>query len=331
MNLMLTQKKIHTLILLLTLIGGVQAQQDAVFSQFYANPLYLNPALAGNGDCMRAIVSYRNQYPNIPDTYINYNLGIDGYLPFLHGGIGILLESDRKGNDTFVTNNISGIYAYQMMLSSHTALNAGFQIHYRQYSFQGNDLIFQDMIDHNSGLVNPVSGDIGASGFSSRNIDYSAGMFFDFSEKYFLGISAHHLTEISTPYYPEDNKNYLKRKYSIHGGMNIPLYMSYYRMQLSPNFIVQLQNEILRINGGFNFTYWMFTAGLWYHNVKNTSESLIGIIGINTGKIKLGYSYDFVLSGLSGASGGSHEISLSYHFLCVEKKHKKNTINCPEF
>ena len=37
--------------------------QDATFSQFYANPTYLNPALAGSGICPRVSLNYRNQWP----------------------------------------------------------------------------------------------------------------------------------------------------------------------------------------------------------------------------------------------------------------------------
>ena len=32
--------------------------QDPAFSQFYANPLYLNPAFAGTNDCPRANLSF---------------------------------------------------------------------------------------------------------------------------------------------------------------------------------------------------------------------------------------------------------------------------------
>ncbi len=58
------------LIILLTAIITVlftqtgQAQ-DPEFSQFYANPLYLNPALAGANICPRAILNYRNQWPGL--------------------------------------------------------------------------------------------------------------------------------------------------------------------------------------------------------------------------------------------------------------------------
>ena len=49
--------------------------QDPLFTQFYANPLYLNPALAGAARCPRINLNYRNQWRNaklycLHDTYI---------------------------------------------------------------------------------------------------------------------------------------------------------------------------------------------------------------------------------------------------------------------
>ena len=55
--------------------------QDIHFSQFYASPLTLNPAMTGfvNGDC-RAGVIYRNQWkrkPRYQKNYVNELLKID--------------------------------------------------------------------------------------------------------------------------------------------------------------------------------------------------------------------------------------------------------------
>ncbi|EMR01654.1 type IX secretion system membrane protein PorP/SprF [Cesiribacter andamanensis] len=43
--------------------------QDPQFSQYYANPLYLNPALTGNGSAGRVGVNFRQQWPSIDALY----------------------------------------------------------------------------------------------------------------------------------------------------------------------------------------------------------------------------------------------------------------------
>ena len=39
------------------------AAQDPAFSQFYANPLYMNPAMAGVEGPAKVYLGYRNQWP----------------------------------------------------------------------------------------------------------------------------------------------------------------------------------------------------------------------------------------------------------------------------
>jgi len=44
--------------------------QDPQFTQFYANPLYLNPAFAGTARCPRVTMNYRNQWPVLTGTFV---------------------------------------------------------------------------------------------------------------------------------------------------------------------------------------------------------------------------------------------------------------------
>ena len=51
------------LAMILLLTAGSAYAQDPEFTQFYANPLYLNPAFAGSSHCPRMNLNYRNQWP----------------------------------------------------------------------------------------------------------------------------------------------------------------------------------------------------------------------------------------------------------------------------
>ena len=49
--------------------------QDVHFSQFYANPLYLNPAFAGSRICPRIITNFREQWPSVTGDFMSYSIG----------------------------------------------------------------------------------------------------------------------------------------------------------------------------------------------------------------------------------------------------------------
>lgn len=56
------------------------------------------------------------------------------------------------------------------------------------------------------------------------------------------------------------------------------------------------------------------------------------MFGLIFNDFQAGYSYDFTLSELGGASGGAHEISIIFDFeASIKKKRKKKFIPCPTF
>src|ERR1700684_3485651 len=71
-------KKSFLLLSFLSLIFMVRAQ-DPAFSQFFASPLTLNPALTGkfNG-IVRVAGNYRNQWPTIDNAFITSTVSVDG-------------------------------------------------------------------------------------------------------------------------------------------------------------------------------------------------------------------------------------------------------------
>ena len=74
--------------------------QDPQFTQFYANPLYLNPALAGSNICPRICINYRNQWPGISGTYVTTSASFDRYIFGIKSGIGVLVTNDAAGQGT---------------------------------------------------------------------------------------------------------------------------------------------------------------------------------------------------------------------------------------
>ena len=139
-----------TLFLILSSMKSVA--QDPHFSQFYANPMYLNPAYAGSNFCPRLIMNYRNQWPALPGDYVTYSTSFDFGLKEIHGGLGLIVVHDNAGWGVMTTNNISLIYSYHANISSTTTVSAGFQFSYLQRQLNANQY-FGDMIDEVYGFI----------------------------------------------------------------------------------------------------------------------------------------------------------------------------------
>ena len=75
--------KLAKLLFLLTVsvspFGLKVYSQDPTFTQFYSNPVYLNPALAGSSGCPRIGLNYRNEWPQLTGNYVTYCASFDTY------------------------------------------------------------------------------------------------------------------------------------------------------------------------------------------------------------------------------------------------------------
>ncbi|MES2691398.1 MAG: type IX secretion system membrane protein PorP/SprF, partial [Bacteroidota bacterium] len=72
---------------MMILNGGLLAQ-DPHFSQFFANPVYSNPAFAGSTNHGRAVINARNQWSSIAGTFTSISAAYDENYDIINGGIG---------------------------------------------------------------------------------------------------------------------------------------------------------------------------------------------------------------------------------------------------
>ena len=91
--------------------------QDPEFTQFYAAPVYTNPAMAGTGSCNgggRVVLNYRNQWPSLPGTFITTSASYDQHFDNIGGGVSLLLLDDRAGEGLLRSQTASAGYSFQL-------------------------------------------------------------------------------------------------------------------------------------------------------------------------------------------------------------------------
>src|SRR5665811_536527 len=106
-------------ILLFFILPEIILGQDPGFSQFFANPIHLNPAFAGTSELPRTVINYRNQWPQKGATYTTYSISCDWFSKKTNSGIGFQLYQDRELNNIVNTSSTSFSYSYHLKLNNY--------------------------------------------------------------------------------------------------------------------------------------------------------------------------------------------------------------------
>ncbi len=323
------------IILNLLLLGGyftIKAQ-DAHFSQFYANSLYLNPAFAGSEKCPRFSFNYRNQWPAYGSTFSTFSASYDQHLNAIQGGIGIHVLNDVQGeNGAIKTNQISGMYSYTLPVTRNFFISAGFQATFVTKSVNW-EFVFPDMIHP---LYGPIYETLESqSKFNEQRnyVDFSTGMI-AYTDKIFLGLAFHHLTQPSESFLIGSDA-ILPLKISAHFGTEIPINSNRYRngeLTIAPQLLFHQQGKFQQFNWGLYLSRKKLVTGFWLRqNFNFHYDSFIMLVGFKQDNLRFAYSYDFTVSALSNSTLGAHEVSVAFVLPCRVKNKKLTTISCPSF
>jgi len=332
------QKTVFFLILIFLLSSKIFGQ-DAHYSQFYANPLYLNPAFAGSNNCPRFSINFRDQWPAIPGNFLVLSGSYDQHIAAIRSGIGVIVLSDIQGKGMLNTFNASAIYNFRIKVSHkfnlQFALQGGYLTSYVNWSKMetASGMHYEDL-----------------SSFSykeKRGFDAAFGIV-GYTPYLYFGIAMHHLFPIQDKLLSgpgEQFKTNWVPKYTAHIGGKITILQKSRNevnvgdIYLYPNFIFSSQGTFNYMHEGFYFNFYPFTIGGWLRHNFNNVDAFIFSCGVEYKFLRVGYSYDFILNKLEG-TGGAHEVSLQFTIPCnndrvVKKKTKKSMnyepLDCPKF
>lgn len=318
------KKLIITLATLLQLIlaGHVYAQVDPHFSQYYAYPLWLNPALTGviNGEA-RINANFRDQYATVSNPYQTAAVSAD-FRPADKMGIGINILNQSAGSAGYNYLTAYGSFGYGVTISNNgnQQLHFGLQAGFINRSFDPSKLQLGDQYNPITGYDPTIpSGETFATTHGTV-FDAGAGVFYYDGDPLgtanpFLGFSINHLTQPKDPFGIQEGFNTkLPMRYTFHGGIRLKVDDSF---DLIPHaiFIKQQKAEEKDLGLYSNFKL-MNNNGLILGAMYRFGDAAVANVGYQFNNYIIGASYDFNTSSLSSATNGQggFELSISYVF-----------------
>lgn len=309
------------MILLIVIVGSLQAQQTASYSQFVLNDYGLNPAVAGSAKGLMFMVGRRTQwrgFANAPETNfasVTKDFGKKGYKRYWHG-VGAYFEQDKYG----IYSNKSAYASYAIHLKLSAKLYASFGL----AAGIKNTAITNTIFDANDPALSQ----------SNPNVitpDIIPGVYI-YSKKTFGGIAIRNLY-----------KNELSQgsKKIGTGSKQVPTaYITFGKKIVSPGYdfiivpAVHLQSSFTSIPlTHFNcmvFYRKRIGVGVTYKMHDAVSAQLQLRVYKN---IVVGFAYDYTISKFRNANANSTEIMFGFSPVMSSENYDKPTgaANCPKF
>ncbi|WP_316805663.1 type IX secretion system membrane protein PorP/SprF, partial [Pedobacter nototheniae] len=217
-------KKIFILTILTINVLLAKGQQDAQFSQYMFNGIYINPAYAGYKEQLNLHAFYRNQWTGIEGSPTTMSIAVDAIANNGNVGLALQISSDRIGAQRNLGAYANYAYRIPMNEDGSSRLAFGIGVGAVQLGIDGS-------------LLNPNDFEVNQPvGIQSTILpDARAGVYFS-NNRFYAGFSADNLV---SQYIDIDRYAFIaqpKPHYYLTAGMLLPINED---LQLKPSFLLK--------------------------------------------------------------------------------------------
>ncbi len=324
----------NKILCLFSIIAFNALSQDVHFTQFYANPIFLNPAYTGATFEHRFVANYRNQWPGISKAYSTYAISYDYNMTEINSGVGIQIMRDRAGTSNLTTTGVMGSYAYYYQVEKFKEVRMGLQLCYINKFYDYGKLTFNDQLFTGSSVSNDIE--------NVPKINYlniNAGALYT-TRLLWAGFALHNINRPNTTLVDGDNR--LPMKFSVHGGYKFIISKkgNFLEKYFAPAINYHHQNKFDELDLGAYYFYSPISFGVWYRGLPlkhydagyPNTDALSFLVGLDIKDydMRIGFSYDVTLSRLASRSFGAAELSIIYE-IAKKSKRKRVYVSCPKF
>ncbi|MCC6816827.1 MAG: PorP/SprF family type IX secretion system membrane protein [Saprospiraceae bacterium] len=272
----------------------------AVYTQYFLNPFFINPAHTGFEKQSRVVFNFRNHWAGFNDSPKGLTLGINGS-PVNNMGLGGILYAENYG----VANRFvgQGNYAYNFKANSETRMSLGLSGSYIRYSLD-NEAITDP--NHRAGdpLINAA---VNGESYFSADFGYWA----EFADKFKLGIT---LPQIVLANLGQNQKADSSRPFNFIGFLGAKWRVPEYRLIVEPSVCIRKIGDVpfgTDLNVLANLLDDKLYLGFTYSF--GPSDNRTGFLaGVRVNQFRFIYSYDQTYQTFQTFNRGSHELTLSF-------------------
>lgn len=302
-------KILIALLILVSSIQRIEAQQDAVFTHYMYNTLGVNSAYAGSRDVVTATLLHRTQWAALDGAPETQTFTIHSPLSKEKLGMGLSVINEKIGpskNTAFYTD-----VSYRIMITQKSRLAFGLKAGFNMFKTSFQDLDIGDVYDESF-----EGGEI-----ASFMPNFGFGVYYD-TKNFYLGLSTPHILE--NKYSGTEAAE--KMHYYLTAGMIKDITKS---LKIKPSILVKATDGA-PIQADVTALFIIkekFNLGVKYR----TRDAMGVLLGIDLNEVfSLGYSFDWSTNNSwnnaeSTIQRTSHELMLRYEF------NYKNKVRSPRY
>ena len=308
------KRRLLLFILTILFMNAARAQQDAQFSQYMFNGIYINPAYAGYKEQLNIHAFYRSQWTGITGGPKTMSLALDAIANGGNVGLALQISKDQLGAQSNLAAYANYAYRIQMNEDGSARLAFGFGVGAVQLGIDGAKLNPNDVEpDQPTGNQNTIVPDARVGAYYS-------------DKRFYAGFSADNLI---SQYINVNRYAFIpqpKPHYYLTAGALMPLSEDFL---LKPSFLLKddragptsldlnaflLLGERIWVGGSYRMGVKLYDKSYLQRDLSMQNSVVAAIEIFASDSFRIGYAYDFSVGPLQGYSGGTHEISIGYYF-----------------
>jgi type IX secretion system PorP/SprF family membrane protein len=278
-------------------------------------------------------LTYRNQWPGIPATFVTYGAALVVPVRTLSSGFGISIMNDMQGSGVINKTSASLLYGYAVDIGNNWRVGAGLSASWVMKRFNADELVFRtDLLNELGYSYGPAIMD----NYTRDYPDFSIGLIASNPDNFTVGISASHVTRPRDTF-SEAVSSRLPLKYTAFFSKRISRFAGYDDISLEPAvfYSIQSANQELIWGSRVDFASSFMLGAYIRQNLKMNLESIIISAGFSWEKYNISYHYDVNMKKINFLSTkmAAHEVTFLYRFKYNEQHKtrisKKNL--CPAY